>query len=66
MRSYEMFSFQNIASMVGIILVKLLNLHYLKAGHSNRKAKSWYIRVLICLGCHNSSNMLEACGALGG
>lgn len=51
MRSYEIFSFQNIASKVGRILVKLLNLHYLKAGHSYRKGKSWYIRVLIYLGC---------------
>lgn len=65
MRSY-MFSFQNIASNVGRILVKLLNLHYLKAGHSYRKGKSWYTRVLICLGCHNSSNIWEACGALEG
>ena len=66
MRSYEMFGFQNIARNVGRILVKLLNLHYLKAGHSYRKGKSWYIHVLICLGCHNRSNTLEACGALGG
>lgn len=66
MRSYDMFSFHSIASNVGGILVKLLNLHYLKARHSYRKGKSWYTPVFIWLGCLNSSNIWEACGALEG
>lgn len=55
-----MFSFQNITSMIGRTLVKLLNLHYLIAGHSYIKGKRWCMHVLTCFCCHGSSNVLWA------